>query len=308
MATKVVTLENLQYYTRKVDAELETKVDKITGKGLSTNDYTTEEKNALAKVVQDVAGLTATGGQANVIETVKVNGTALTPEEKAVNIDLSAYALKSDISAALIWKGSKATYAELPAENNKQGDVWHVEEKSAEYAWDGTAWVELGSIVDLSAYSTTEQMNGAISAAVAPKADKTYVDTELAKKANADVTYTKTEVDTAISDAIKPLATTEALTNGLAGKADKTHSHAISEVTDLQKALDAKAVKTEVEEALALKAVKSEVNSALALKADADAVYTKEQTYTKTEIEGLVAGGIEAITNAEIDAMFTTSA
>lgn len=304
MALKVVTLENLQYYTQKIDAELETKVDKINGMGLSTNDYTTEEKNALAKVVQDVANLEATGGQANVLESVKVNGTALTITEKAVNIDLSAYALKSDISAALIWKGSKATYAELPAEDNKQGDVWHVEEKSAEYAWDGTAWVELGSIVDLSAYSTTEQMNGAISAAVAPKADKTYVDTELAKKANADVTYTKTEVDTAISDAVAPLATSEALTNGLAGKADKTHTHEIGEVNGLQSALDAKAVKTEVEEALALKAVKTEVEASLALKANSADVYTKEQTYTKTEIENLVAGGIEAITNSEIDALF----
>lgn len=55
-----------------------TKVDKVTGKGLSTNDYTTTEKNKLSGI--------ASGAQANVIETVKVNGTALTPSSKAVDV------------------------------------------------------------------------------------------------------------------------------------------------------------------------------------------------------------------------------
>lgn len=54
------------------------KVDKVTGKGLSTNDFTTAEKNKLGGI--------ATGAQVNVIETVKVNGTAQTPSSKAVNI------------------------------------------------------------------------------------------------------------------------------------------------------------------------------------------------------------------------------
>jgi len=58
--------------------ELAKKVDKVSGKGLSTNDYTTDEKNKLSGI--------ASGAQTNVIETVKVNGTALTPSSKAVNI------------------------------------------------------------------------------------------------------------------------------------------------------------------------------------------------------------------------------
>ena len=57
---------------------LDDKVDKVTGKGLSANDYTTAEKNKLKDV--------ASGAQVNVIETVKVNNTALTPSSKAVNI------------------------------------------------------------------------------------------------------------------------------------------------------------------------------------------------------------------------------
>ena len=58
--------------------DLDGKVDKVTGKGLSTNDYTTAEKNKLNDV--------ASGAQVNVIETIKVNDTALTPSSKTVNI------------------------------------------------------------------------------------------------------------------------------------------------------------------------------------------------------------------------------
>lgn len=56
------------------------KVDKVSGKGLSTNDYTTDEKNKLSGI--------ASGAQVNVIETVKVNGTALTPSSKAVDVSV----------------------------------------------------------------------------------------------------------------------------------------------------------------------------------------------------------------------------
>ncbi len=54
------------------------KVDKVTGKGLSTNDYTTAEKTKLTGI--------ETGAQVNKIESVKVNGTAVTITNKAVDL------------------------------------------------------------------------------------------------------------------------------------------------------------------------------------------------------------------------------
>ena len=58
------------------------KADKVAGKQLSTEDYTTAEKTKLAGI--------ETGAQVNIIETVKVDGTALTPDaNKAVDIDLT---------------------------------------------------------------------------------------------------------------------------------------------------------------------------------------------------------------------------
>lgn len=67
------------------------KVDKVNGKGLSTNDYTDIEKNKLSGI--------ATNAQVNVIETVKVNGTALTPDDsKAVNIVIPAATVTGVVS------------------------------------------------------------------------------------------------------------------------------------------------------------------------------------------------------------------
>lgn len=58
--------------------EVNNKVDKEDGKGLSTNDYTTEDKSKLAGI--------AAGAQVNVIESIKVNGSVQSIEEKAVDI------------------------------------------------------------------------------------------------------------------------------------------------------------------------------------------------------------------------------
>ena len=70
-----------------LQANIDTKVDKVSGKGLSTNDYTTAEKNKLSGIAE--------GAQVNVIETVKVNGVALTPSSKAVNVSVPTGALAS---------------------------------------------------------------------------------------------------------------------------------------------------------------------------------------------------------------------
>ena len=56
---------------------------------------------------------------------------------------------------------------------------------------------------------------------ISGKADKTYVDTELTKKQPKG-----------------DYATTSALTSGLAGKADSSHTHTIANVTGLQEALN----------------------------------------------------------------------
>ena len=95
---KFLDENGLLYYDGKIKGRLNTKVDKVTGKGLSTNDLTNELKQTYDETVIKVDQIIAEGGEPNVIETVKVNGTALTPDaEKAINIDLSGYAKTTDL-------------------------------------------------------------------------------------------------------------------------------------------------------------------------------------------------------------------
>lgn len=73
-----------------VETELDNKVDKETGKGLSANDYTTEEKEKLSGV--------ASGAEVNKINSIKVNGTTVSPDSNKI-IRLTIPTKASDISA-----------------------------------------------------------------------------------------------------------------------------------------------------------------------------------------------------------------
>lgn len=74
----------------------------------------------------------------------------------SVKADASTVYTKSEIDSklagAMNYKGTKATVAALPSTGNATGDVWHVTADGGEYAWNGTAWEELGSVIDLSGY------------------------------------------------------------------------------------------------------------------------------------------------------------
>lgn len=66
------------------------------------------------------------------------------------------YAKKSDITNVYKWKGSKATYSDLPSSGNEVGDVWNVETDNQNYGWTGTAWDPLGSVVEIGAISNDD--------------------------------------------------------------------------------------------------------------------------------------------------------
>lgn len=88
--------------------------------------------------------------------------------EYAPVTDLSDYYNKSEVDAkvsgVLSYKGRVEAVADLP-QDAKVGDVYFVTEKSSEYAYDGTKWEELGSVIDLSAYATTVTVHDLITVA-----------------------------------------------------------------------------------------------------------------------------------------------
>ena len=139
-------------------------VAKDGNKVLSDNNYTNAEKDKLTGI--------ASGAQVNVIETVKVNNTALTPSSKAVNItvpttiaqltDSGDYAKKTDIAGMYKYKASVATAADLPASGQTVGDVYNIQSASIyggpgmNVAWDGSAWDPLGEIFSIEGITTAE--------------------------------------------------------------------------------------------------------------------------------------------------------
>jgi hypothetical protein len=62
------------------------------------------------------------------------------------------------------FRGSKETFAELPEEGMIAGDVWNINEKVGDHpagtnwAWTGESWDALAGSIDLSAYSTTSEV------------------------------------------------------------------------------------------------------------------------------------------------------
>ena len=158
---KFLDLTGLTSFTQKIKAwAAGAFVAKEAGKGLSTNDYTTTEKNKLATLEQ----LT--------IKTIKVNNSVLTPDgSKAVNIDLTKYAIKTEVTQEIAEAVSGISgfdaqvVAELPA-TGKKGILYLVANSSAEdknaydeYLWLTNKYEKLGTrSIDLSQYALKSEL------------------------------------------------------------------------------------------------------------------------------------------------------
>lgn len=61
--------------------------------------------------------------------------------------------VQNALAGVLHYKGSVATYGDLPTSGQEVGDVYNVIDTGANYAWDGSGWDELGSIIDTSLFA-----------------------------------------------------------------------------------------------------------------------------------------------------------
>ena len=162
--SKATVLDALGKFKTRQDAQnADQYVAKVTGKGLSTNDYTTIEKNKLAGI--------DTGAQVNTIEIIKIDGTTQTVANKEVNLDLSSYVKGTDVASALSYKGSVNSFSVLPTDNLKIGYVYNIANAGGTDAngtaikagdnvcYNGTGWDVLAGTVDLSGYVLTSTLN-----------------------------------------------------------------------------------------------------------------------------------------------------
>lgn len=171
---------------RQLTDGLSGKVDKVDGKQLSTEDYSTADKEKLAGIADNAevnvnADWNADEGDAAILhKPTTLEGYGITDAYTKSQTDQEIEDSIGDAIAAAIagtitelvqemigqyisslykYAGTVATYADLPA-NASQGDTYNVETAYQSYpagtnwSWTGTEWDALGGWLDLTAYAT----------------------------------------------------------------------------------------------------------------------------------------------------------
>lgn len=180
MADKYLNNTGLQYYHNRIKTifasknELPTATSDLTNDGdgespFATEDYvdlnggkidkikvnnveqTITDKTVNITVPEDISdlnddvGIQTANDVASAISTALANGNDPYQTESDVDSKIS-----TAITAVYRYKGSVATYNDLPASGNTTGDVWDVQDTGINYAWNGTGWDPLGASVDTS--------------------------------------------------------------------------------------------------------------------------------------------------------------
>lgn len=193
---KTADADNKYYTKSSATTALAAKVDKVSGKQLSTEDYTTAEKTKLAgvdvganKYVLPVASSTVSGGikvganlqmvdgVLNAIQGIvdlspfetKTNAANTYVSKSSLSDTLVDYAKKSDVSQAVHYRGNVASFNHLPAaSNNKLGDMYNVTSaggtdsdgvpiKSGDnVVWNGTGWDNYGGTFTIESATDAE--------------------------------------------------------------------------------------------------------------------------------------------------------
>lgn len=210
-----------------VDSKLDTKVDKEEGKGLSTNDYSDDDRQKVSNIVDYVTTIRSTTSintmnlsldKKNVItgSTYTVGSVTFnSASSKSAGVLTASYFNKLDalpsadeldqkintaIGSVYRVKGSVANYEALPKDNVTIGDVYNLEDTGANYVATSTTpdWDKLSETVDLSGYLTktdaasTYQPKGNYLTSVP---EEYVTETELNAKGYATTTQVNTKLD-----------------------------------------------------------------------------------------------------------------
>lgn len=213
--------------------------------------------------------------------------------DTAASVDSKVAAAKTELQSAisqavasvLKWQGAVATTDDLPA-TSTVGHVYHVDADGGEYAWDGSQWVELGSVVELTWDAITgKPATFAPSAHTHAQDDVTGLASALAGKSD--------------TGHVHGIAGVTGLQSALDGKSAVGHGHSVSDTTGLQAALDGKAPSAHthttaqvdgLSDALAGKAAASHVHQQADVTGLADALAGKAATGHKHSAADVTSG------------------
>lgn len=233
-----------------VDSKLDTKVDKEEGKGLSTNDYSDDDRQKVSNIVDYVTTMRSTTS----INTINlsldkknvITGSTYTTESvtfnsassKSAGVLTASYFNKLDalpsadeldqkintaIGSVYRVKGSVANYEALPTEDVNIGDVYNLEDTGANYVATSSTpdWDKLSETVDLSGYLTktdaasTYQPKGNYLTSVP---EEYVTETELNAKGYATTTQVNTKLDSSAytaADVLSKVKTVDGVGSGL---------------------------------------------------------------------------------------------
>ena len=233
-----------------VDSKLDTKVDKEEGKGLSTNDYSDNDRQKVSNIVDYVTTMRSTTSmntmglsldKKNVITgSIYTTGsiTFNSASSKSAGVLTASYFEKLDalpsaeeldqkintaIGSVYRVKGSVANYEALPKENVTIGDVYNLEDTGANYVATSTTpdWDKLSETVDLSGYLTktdatsTYQPKGNYLTSIP---EEYVTETELNAKGYATTTQVNTKLDSSAytaTDVLSKVKTVDGVGSGL---------------------------------------------------------------------------------------------
>lgn len=253
----------------------------------------------IAEIVQDIEGIVATGGEANLLEGVKVNGTALTITDKMVDLliasgdengtisvngtavavtGLAALAYKSEISEAELSAAlkasiaAKATNADLEALTVRVGNI-----ESAGYQTAQQVSEAIQAAIAASGHAHFEEVDAVPSAEDAQENvmylvmnDETGHYDIYAKVGNAVVLLDDTTVD--LSAYAKTAEVTAAINAAISGlninqyATDSELTAAVNRITAVEELFDSYYTAAEIDTMLANYYTKAQIDSALALK------------------------------------------
>ena len=206
--------------------------------GNTISPYTT---TSTSKQIKDFSLKTGVSGEEDIL--IQDNGVTkrIKSSELIDVVDLSGYATKDELN-------NKVDVSSIPTKTSQlTNDSGYITSVPLEYVTetelndkgyltehqDISMKADKSEIPSLDGYATETYVINKIAEAslggevdISSKADKTYVDTELAKKANVSHTHSYNDLsDKPTIPSINNLATKEELTNGLATKADVSHTH-----------------------------------------------------------------------------------
>ena len=137
------------------------------------------------------------------------------------------------ISSVYKYKGTVATYADLPSTSLTIGDVYNVESTGDNYAWTGTTWDKLGGEIDLSEYYTKAQVDSALENKVDKVTGKGLSTNDFTNADKTKLNSLENYDDTEVKSDIETLEESQASQDEIIAKLKADHPEIEEEGTEL---------------------------------------------------------------------------